>query len=74
MLSIKGVYDGIQIKPLEEIPYRAERRVIITFLDEDIESEIDPIQALRGCAKRENLTEKLLKARKENLEFEAQER
>lgn len=30
-LAIRGIYDGAQIKPLEEIPYKEEREVIITF-------------------------------------------
>jgi len=40
MLAIRGIYDGTQVKPLEEIPYKEERMVIITFLDkreEDLE-------------------------------------
>lgn len=35
MLSIRGVYTGNQIKPLENIPVRANVQVIITFLDEE---------------------------------------
>jgi len=35
MLSIRGVYTGNQIKPLEHIPIRANVQVIITFLDEE---------------------------------------
>ncbi|MCZ6680859.1 MAG: hypothetical protein O7E52_26830 [Candidatus Poribacteria bacterium] len=75
MLAIRGIYDGTQIKPLEEIPYEEERKVIITFLDKDVEFDlepnVDPIKVLRGCATGEKLTEKLLKARREDLAFEA---
>jgi hypothetical protein len=78
MLAIRGFYDGIQIKPLEEIPYKEEREVIITFLDKErafnSESDIAPIKALRGCAKGENLTEKLLKARREDLQLDERKR
>ncbi len=35
MLSIRGVYTGNQIKPLEHISVRANVQVIITFLDEE---------------------------------------
>lgn len=38
------------------------------------ELDADPIKALSGCAKGENLTEKLLKSRKEDLELEAAKR
>ncbi|MBM3234680.1 hypothetical protein FJZ31_00095 [Candidatus Poribacteria bacterium] len=41
MLAIRGIYDGTQIKPLEEIPYKQERMVIITFLDKDVEVNMD---------------------------------
>ena len=75
MLTIRGIYDGKKIEPLEEIPFKEKKNVIITFLEEpveeiDLESEIDPIKALRGCAKGSNLTEKLLESRREDLELE----
>ena len=75
MLTIRGVYDGKEIRPSEEIPFKGKKDVIITFLEEpikgtDSELDTDPIKALRGCAKGENLTEKLLKSRKEDLELE----
>jgi len=75
MLAIRGIYDGKRIKPSEEIPFKEKRNVIITFLEEPIEetnleSEIDPIKALRGCAKGSNLTEKLLESRRKDLELE----
>lgn len=75
MLMIRGIYDGEKIEPLEETPFKGERNVIITFLEEpveetDLESGIDPIKALRGCARGSDLTRKLLKSRKEDLELE----
>ncbi len=33
MLSIRGIYTGDQIKPLENIPVQADAQVIITFLN-----------------------------------------
>jgi hypothetical protein len=72
MLTIKGIYDGKKIEPSEEIPFTEKRNVLITFLEElsketGIESEIDPIKALRGSAIGLDLTEKLLKSRKSDL-------
>jgi len=32
MLAIQGVYDGVAIKPKEEIPFNEEYEVVITFL------------------------------------------
>ncbi len=75
MLTIKGIYDGKKIEPSEEIPFKEKRDVIIVFLEEpidetDIETEIDPVKALRGCSKRLKLTEKLLESRRKDLELE----
>jgi len=75
MLTIRGIYDGEKIEPSEEIPFKEKRNVIITFLEEpveetDLESEIDPIKALRGCARGSDLTRKLLESRREDLELE----
>jgi hypothetical protein len=52
VLIIKGIYDGKKILPLEDIPIKNECDVIITFINKKetgIESDIDPIKALRGC-------------------------
>jgi len=75
MLAIRGIYDGERIEPLEKIPFKGKRDVIITFLEEpleetNIELRIDPIKALRGCSKGMNLTEKLLESRREDLKLE----
>jgi hypothetical protein len=32
MLAIQGIYDGVAIKPMEEIPFNEEYEVVITFL------------------------------------------
>ncbi len=77
MLSINRVYDGKKIKPLKNIPFKEKKKVVITFLDEVVEdnnfdSNIDPIEALRGCAKESNLIERMLEDRRKDkdLEFE----
>jgi len=75
MLAIRGIYDGKRIEPLEEILFKGKMNVIITFIEEPVEetnheAEIDPIEALRGCAKGSNLTERLLASRREDLELE----
>lgn len=35
MLSIRGIYTGQEIKPLEDIPFQPNVQVIITFLEPD---------------------------------------
>lgn len=75
MLTIKGVYDGNKIEPSEEIPFKEKRDVIITFLEDPVkeiklESGVDLIKTLRGCAKGSKLTEKLLESRRKDLELE----
>ena len=75
MLTIRGIYDGKRIEPLETIPFEGKMNVIITFLEEPVEkasfeSEVDPIKTLRGCAKGSNLTAKLLESRREDWELE----
>ena len=75
MLTIEGIYDGKTIEPLKEIPFKKKKKVVITFLDEVLENTglelgIDPIRALRGCAKGSNLNEKMLESRREDIELE----
>ncbi len=75
MLSINGVYDKGKIELIKKISIKKKRKVIVTFLDEPFEEinpglEIDPIRDLKGCARGLNLTEKLLKSRKEDLNIE----
>jgi hypothetical protein len=75
MLTIEGIYDGQKIEPLKEIPFKKKKKVVITFLDEVLENtglelEIDPIRALRGCAKGSDLTKKMLESRREDIGLE----
>jgi len=75
LLVIKGIYDGKEIKPLEKIPFDDKYDVIITFVDKqsenkEIAEQITLINALTGCSKGKNLTQKLLESRREDLELE----
>lgn len=45
MLSIRGIYTGKEIKPLEDIPIQPNVQVIITFLEQDninMNQEVNP--------------------------------
>ncbi len=76
MLVMDGFYDGKQIQVLGNIPVKSKKRVIIAFLEDDYcddvttNTSIDPIKALRGCARNTGLTEKLLQSRAEDLKKE----
>jgi hypothetical protein len=75
MLSVRGIYDGEKIKPLTKIPFEGRKRVLITFIDGAAQhsmpdSDIDPIRALRGCAKDSKLSQRLLESRREDAEIE----
>ncbi len=75
MLTIEGIYDGKKIEPLQEIPFKGKKKVVITFLDEKHsifarQSEIDPIKALRGCRKGLKLNKKLIESRREDIELD----
>ena len=37
MLAVQGYYDGVTIKPLEEISAKPNQRVIITIMDDFVE-------------------------------------
>ncbi|MBW1744930.1 MAG: hypothetical protein JRJ25_00865 [Deltaproteobacteria bacterium] len=75
MLTIEGIYDGQKIEPLKPIPFKKRKKVLITFFNEAVEDSglelgLDPIEALRGCAKGSNLTKKLMESRREDIELE----
>ena len=75
MLTVEGIYNGKKIEPLKAIPFKEKKKVVITFLDEvrenaGLELGLDPIEALRGCAKGSNLTKKLMESRREDIELE----
>jgi len=59
------------------VSIKDRKKVLITFLNDkprEASSDIDPIKALKGCAKGINLTSKLLESRKEDLEIEERKR
>ena len=49
MLAIRGIYTGKEIKPLEDIHVRPNVRVIITFLEDEVEKGQQ--QRIPGSAK-----------------------
>jgi hypothetical protein len=57
MLSIRGIYTGKEIKPLEDIPVQANVQVIITFLEQD---KINPKAESEGPNSSQNLTQLFL--------------
>lgn len=44
MLAVRGIYDGNSIIPLEKIESKTKSKVIITFLDEINDNEMDEIR------------------------------
>jgi len=74
MLTVKGIFDGQEIKPIEPIPLNAPTEVIILFMDKenDVSLAAKARHKLRASAKGSKLTEKLLESRREDLEREEQ--
>lgn len=49
MLAVQGYYDGVAVKPLEEINAKPNQRVIITIMDEFVEpAETPHKKGMRG--------------------------
>ena len=48
MLAVHGYYDGHSIQTLEEVHVKPNQRVIITFMDDDVESVPNNKKSLRG--------------------------
>ena len=71
MQVIKAIFDGKEIKPTEPIKTRKKTEVLIIFPNElsNISSS-EARRLLRGSSRGQRLTERLLKARKEDLELE----
>lgn len=75
MQAIRAIYDGKKIEPLEPISTRRKTEIIVIFPDNEEKGKagMTSEQArflLRGSAKGEHLTEKLLKSRKEDKALE----
>ncbi|MEX0811217.1 MAG: hypothetical protein WD048_03305 [Chitinophagales bacterium] len=45
MLSVKGIYDGKNIKALEKLPKNKKYKVLITFVEEIEDSELREFSA-----------------------------
>lgn len=69
MLTVKGKFDGQNIKILESIPFNEESEVLIIFLQQNIPSikKKGDWRKLRGSARGTNLTNALLISRKKDL-------
>ena len=39
MLSVRGIFNGKTVELLEEVPYRNEVAVVVTFLEDELVSE-----------------------------------
>ncbi len=69
---VRAIYkNGTLIFTQPEFTPRDGTEVILTYLDEESVEDcppVDPIQALRGRGKGENLVEKLLESRREDRE------
>ena len=46
MISVKGVFDGEVVRPVEKIKIKDKRNVIITFLDEENDPEMNEIREM----------------------------
>lgn len=75
MQAIRAIYDGKKIEPLEPIKTRGKTEIMVIFPDIE-EKDIGSITSeqarslLRGSAKGEHLTTKLLRTRKEDKALE----
>ncbi len=46
MLSVKGVFDGEVVRPIEKLNFRNKRNVIITFVDDYNDGEMSEIREM----------------------------
>lgn len=63
--------DGTLVFADPRLAPKGVKEVVLTYLEEsptEMKAQIDPIQVLRGRGKGERLTEKLLRARREDRE------
>ena len=60
-IAIKGILHNGKIKPLEKIPYKDEREVVILFLDNPDKIWDDAVNKdfLKGYAKQDKVYDKL---------------
>lgn len=72
MQVVRAIYDGYHIKPIEPIKIKKKTEVLVIF--PNYPEEVSPSEArrlLKGMGKGENLTDKLLKSRTEDLRHES---
>jgi len=50
MLAIKGIYDGKSIIPLDRIDIKTKSKVIITFVEDIDDTEIEEIRGISSSA------------------------
>ena len=72
MQVIRAIYDGYDIKPIEPIKVKRKTEVLVIFPNNP--EQMSPSEArrlLKGRGEGENLTDKLLKSRAEDLRHES---
>lgn len=52
MIAAKGIFDGKQVKLLEEVKIEKPTKVIVTFLNESDEEEDIPVEEIRRLAEQ----------------------
>jgi hypothetical protein len=65
--------DGTLVFADPRLAPKGVKEVVLTYLEEsptEMKAQVDPIQALRGRGRGERLTEKLLRARREDREHD----
>jgi hypothetical protein len=71
MKAVKAIYDGNNIKVIENVRIKKNSEFLIILPEEDTKMTSEEARdLLRACAKGENLTQQLLHSRKKDLYFE----
>lgn len=52
MIAAKGIFDGKQVRLLEEVKIEKPTKVIVTFLNESDEEEDIPVEEIRRLAEQ----------------------
>ncbi|MCP4107399.1 MAG: hypothetical protein GY749_17950 [Desulfobacteraceae bacterium] len=74
MRIVKALYDGNAVQVIEPVKIKKNMQVFVIIPDDTQKiSQDEARRHLRGSAKGERLTEKLLKSRNEDLKFEQRE-
>ncbi len=73
MISVRGKFDGREVRLLEPVPFQESMDVVITFLQPDIPAmtaKQGKWRHLKGSAQGVSLTQALLRSRGEDLQRE----